>query len=67
MKIYDEENNLIKDVHDYHHRSLEEVLEERKAKKERTEKVKTSVMSSVVIALVMAVISLIWDSIQRGG
>lgn len=66
MKLYDDKGNLIHENHKNSHYSLYQILEERKIKKQREEKIKTSVISAILIATILAIAGIVWDSIKGG-
>lgn len=55
----DEDKKIPFDTHTEHHRWIEIKKEEDKLSKERNEKVKTSVFSSILIAIILGISSIV--------
>ena len=66
MNSINEKDKIPFDIHTEHHRWVEAKREEDKLSKDRVEKVKTSVVSSLVIAIILGLSSIVLEYFRGG-
>ena len=66
MPFVDEDKKIPFDIHTEHHRWIESKKEGEKLANDRAEKVKTSVASSILIAIILGIASIVIEYFKGG-